>query len=329
MRAKDLSGMAPGGTRTELSKALPLSTPFVVQIFPIYACNFKCNYCIFQYPKSKRGFISDKVAMDLDLFKKCIDDMSDFNEDVKVLRFVGIGEPLLHPDIVEMVRYASSKYVSRKIEIITNGSLLDREMSNGLIESGLDRLVVSVQGTSKYKYKKTSGVDINFNRMVDNIRYFFKNCKRTQIYIKIIDSALKGDTDKQRFYDIFGDICDSIAIEHKVPIHSCIETDNKGLTQFGMEATKVKVCPQPFFHMQINPDGKVVPCYAFEYPGIMGDCNDESVVDIWNGKKFNAFRRKMLNRKNTKCLKCELIKYRLFPEDILDNDIDRLKKVYK
>ncbi len=325
MKAKNLSGKAPGGKRTKLAKVLPLDTPYVVQIFPIYACNFRCNYCIFQYPEEKRGFISDKTKMDYDLFKKCIDDMAKFPKKIKVLRFVGIGEPLLHWRIISMVEYAKEKRIADKIEIITNGYLLEPIMGAWLINAGLDRLVISVQGTSAKKYKEISGVDIAFEIVVDNVRGFYKNKRNTEVYIKVIDSALDGEKDKKKFYEIFGDICDSIAIEHKVPIHSCIDCSGDK-TQFGMPAKRVKVCPQPFFHMQINPDGKVVPCYSFEYPTILGDANKESVVDIWNKNKF---RQDLLNGKIEQCKKCDLIKYRLFPEDILDNDIERLKGEYR
>jgi len=93
MKAKDISSQAPGGKRTKLADVIPLDTPFVVQIFPVYACNFKCCYCIFSIDKSKRGFISDKIVMDFDLYKKCIDEIALFPNKVKVLRFVGIGEP--------------------------------------------------------------------------------------------------------------------------------------------------------------------------------------------------------------------------------------------
>lgn len=44
MKAKDISGQAPGGKRTLLAEVLPLDTPFVVQVFPVFACNFKCNF---------------------------------------------------------------------------------------------------------------------------------------------------------------------------------------------------------------------------------------------------------------------------------------------
>lgn len=338
MKAKDISGQAPGGKRTKLAEVLPLDTPFVVQIFPVYACNFKCSYCIFSIDKAKRGFISDKIIMDFDLYKKCIDDIAMFPNKVKVLRFVGIGEPLLHKNLVDMVEYATSRDVANTVEILTNALLLTPKMSDALISAGLSRLVVSLQGVSKEKYKKICGMNIDFDNFIDNLRYFFVHKGNTHVYCKIVDCALGGKEEKQKFYDIFGDICDTIAIEHAVPIHPGVDFEkilrekDTSVTQFGLPVTEVQVCPQPFFTMQINSDGKVVPCYSFEYPGIMGDCHKNSVREIWNGKEFQHFRRKMLDGiKNVSkvCANCNMIKYRLFPEDVLNNDAERLKKFYE
>ena len=337
MKAKIISGQAPGGKRTRLAEKLPLDTPFVVQIFPTYACNFKCKYCIFSIPTSKRGFISEKAMMDLDLYKKCVDDMARFPGKIKVLRFVGIGEPLLHRKIVDMVKYTSASNIADTIEILTNASLLKPELSDLLIDAGLTRMVVSLQGTSENKYLEVCGTNIDFDEFIANLRYFYEHKGKVQIYFKIVDTALEGKDDEKKFYDIFGDLCDTIAIEHTVPIHAGIDYKNIlkdkefHLTQFGLPVDNVRICPQPFFTMQINPDGKVVPCYSFEYPGIMGDCNTMSVSDIWNGTVFKHFRRKMLDgAKNLcdACKNCTIIKYRLFPEDALNNDAERLKKLY-
>lgn len=337
MKAKDISGQAPGGKRTKLAEVLPLDTPFVVQIFPIYACNFTCAYCLFSVKNDKRGFISDEVIMDLELYRKCVDDMGRFPKKIKVLRFVGIGEPLLHKNIVDMVGYTRLKGIAHKIEILTNGALLSPVMSDNLIKSGLSRLVVSVQGTTKGKYQEISGVDIDFEEFIDNLKYFYEHKGDVEMYIKIVDTALDGKDDEKRFYDVYGDICDTMAIEHTVPIHDGIDFDKvlKGkdfsTTQFGLPVGDVAVCPQPFYTLQINPDGKVVPCYSWEYPGIMGDCRLESVVDIWNGNKFQQFRRRMLDGlkcASEACAHCNIIKYRLFPEDDLKNDAERLKQFY-
>lgn len=338
MKAKNISGQAPGGKRTRLAEVLPLDTPFVVQIFPIYACVFKCCYCIFSIDRANRGFISDQVAMDLNLYKKCVDEMVKFSNKIKVLRFVGIGEPLLHKNIIEMIAYASAKQVAKTIEILTNAALLTPKMSDALILSGLNRLVVSLQGTSGEKYKKVCGVDINFAEFINNLKYFFDHKGKVNVYFKIVDSALDDKDDEKKFYKIFGDLCDTIAIEHTVPIHAGIDyskvlKDKKNpVTQFGLPVKELKVCPQPFFTMQINPDGKVVPCFSFEYPGIMGDCNNQSVNEIWQGGEFQTFRRQMLEGiKNTceTCVNCQIMKYRLFPEDDLSKDAGRLKKFYE
>lgn len=337
-KTKNISGQAPGGHRTKLAGILPLYTPMLVQIFPIYACNFKCDYCVFHLDKKERGFISDKIVMDLSLYRKAVEELTLFPGRIKVLRLVGVGEPLLHPDIVEMVRYAASRNVADKVEILTNAFLLKPELSNALIAAGLSRLVVSLQGTSKEKYWETSRIKLDFDVFVKDLKYFNDHKGGTQMYVKIVDSALDGVDDEKRFFEIFSGVCDNLAVEHIVPIHDGIDYEkvmkgkNISQTQFGLPVSELKICPQPFFHMQLNPDGKVVPCYSWDYPAIVGDCNKQSMFEIWNSKKFRNFRRQMLEgRKNVcrVCAECRISQYRMFPEDMIsDDDAERLKKLF-
>ncbi len=335
MKAKDLSGQAPGGKRTVLAKVLPLDTPIILQIFPIYACNFTCKYCTFSIPRINRGFISDKIVMDFELLKKCVDEMASFPHKIKTLRFVGMGEPLLHPRIADMVRYAVAKNVAEKVEILSNGSRLTPKLADALIAAGLSRLVLSIQGTTAKKYLEISRINIDFKKFVSNIKYFYDHKGKIQMHIKIVDIALDNEDDKKRFYKIFGDICDTIGIEHASPIFPGVRYNSvlkdSLFTQFGLKVSEVRVCPQPFFTLQINPDGKVVPCYSVTYPAILGDCNNQSLSEIWNGSKYQQFRRKMLDGpKNVceLCANCGIIKHRFFPEDNLNNDVGRLKKIY-
>ena len=227
--------------------------------------------------------------------------------------------------------------MAHTIEILTNASLLTPDMTDALVLAGLTRLVVSLQGTSAQRYREVCGVDINFDHFVDNLKYFYTHKKNVRMYLKVVDCALRNEDEKRAFYEIFGDMCDTIAIEHAVPIHSGVDFDhllnptNCDTTQFGLPVKEVKICPQPFFTMQFNPDGKVVPCYSFEYPSIVGNVETQSMVDIWHGEIFQDFRRKMLNgiqSVSDVCSRCRMIKYRLFPEDDLADDAERLKKYY-
>ncbi|OGI00318.1 MAG: radical SAM protein [Candidatus Melainabacteria bacterium GWF2_37_15] len=333
MKAKIIKGQTTSATRSILADNIPLDTPYVIQIFPVYGCNFRCNYCIHSLNPSERGYIADKKFMDFDLYKKCIDDILEFPQKIKMLRFAATGEPLLHPQIAEMIEYAAQKKAANSIEIVTNGSLLTPELSNKLINSGLNWLRISIQGVSAKKYKEISDVSIDFEEFVKNIRYFYDNKKDTQIYIKIIDCAL-SEGEEEKFYQIFGDICDKISVEYLLPAVSQInyaEISNHEFefTQNGVKANKdIEVCPQVFYMMQVNPEGNIVPCCSMETAYIEGNNLQNSLVDIWNGKKRKNFLLMQLNKvkhKNKICKECQIYKYGAFREDILDDRAEQLK----
>jgi len=336
MKAKNITGQPPGGKRTPISELLPLDTPLLMQIFPIYRCNFRCKYCTFSIDKDKRGFISDKEIFPLDLFKRIINDSVYFPSKIRVLRFVGMGEPLLHPDILEMIAHAKDSNKFERIELLTNGSLLTQKISDSLISAGLTKLLISIQGTSKEKYKEISGVNLNFNDFINNIRYIYDNRKQCQIHIKIIDCALDGIDDEMWFFELFGDICDTIGIEKAGPIYPDVaynkEIPTGDINQYNCEAGNSNICTQPFFSIQINPDGNVVPCYSIDYPKIMGNINTEYIVNIWNGKIYNQFRHDMLSgiSCNNICENCLIFRHRSYQEDTLnDKKIQELKECYK
>ena len=336
MKAKLLENQTPGGARTVLEDRLPLSTPYVLQFFPIYACNFTCKYCHFSIEKERRCFVTDHIAMDIELYRKCIDEIATFPEKVKTLRFVGMGEPLMHRHIDTMVSMAKERALAEKVEILTNGSLLTHDLSARLIAAGLDRLVISLQGVSAEKYREISKIDLDFEKFVEQIAWFYKNKTNTHVHCKIVDIALDGENDRERYFSVFGDICDSIGIEKAVPIFPDVSYNETlkqtaSTTQFGTKVIDTEICPQPFYTLQINPDGKVVGCYSVTYPEILGDCNTETVTQIWNGKKYNDFRRRMLNGMASVCdvcRDCTIKTYRMQPEDCIKNLDGRLDSVY-
>ncbi len=323
MNAERINGQSVGGKRTKLAEVIPLDTPFLVQIFPAYACNFRCSYCIHSLPKKDRGFITDKTIMDFDLYKKCIDDLAQFPQKIKMLRYAATGEPLIHPQIAEMIKYAKDKEAGDSLEIVTNASLLTEELSGSLIDAGLDWLRISIQGLSPQKYTDICGADIDFDRFIENIRFFYKNRKQCKVYIKIIDCALE-ENEEEKFYNLFGSICDKIAIEHLNPAvpeidYTKLSETPLTITQNGNAVQNAEICPQPFYMMQINPDGNVVPCCGMQTAFVCGNAEEESLYNIWNGERLKKFQLAMLkNKKNNICKKCEVFRFGMFEEDVLD-----------
>lgn len=338
MNAKLLTNGTPSGSRSIIGEILPLDSPLLVQIFPVYACNFKCSYCFHALPKKQRGYDCNKTTMDFELYKKCIDDLMKFPHKIKMLRIAGLGEPLLHPQIADMVRYAKQSESFGNVNIVTNASLLTKELSLNLINAGLDMLRISIQGMSAQRYSETSAVDINFDKFLDNIRFFYEHRGNTKVYIKIIDCALKNDKDKQKFFDCFGNICDLISVECMTPTVGGIDYEkisggnDLNRTQNGNVVASSNICSMPFYMMQINPDGMIVPCCGWQIPTKVGNVKEQSLAGIWDGGVYNAFRAKMLSGASNCgriCSECTLYRYGLFTEDMLDDYAEKLLPIYK
>jgi sulfatase maturation enzyme AslB (radical SAM superfamily) len=110
---------------------------------PTSACNLQCRTCVRNSWDEPIGF------MELSVFRNLLDDIARIPS-VREMAFWGIGEPLYHGDIVEMVALAHARGL--RTEIVTNGLLVDKTMARGLIKAGLDALVVSVDGVTAESY---------------------------------------------------------------------------------------------------------------------------------------------------------------------------------
>lgn len=320
--------------RVSLHNQLPLETPFSVHVFPIFVCNFKCNYCLHSLSDEqlqKKKF--KKQRMDFNLYQKGIDDLAGFPQKLKALIFAGHGEPLLHPHIAEMVAYAKQKNIAERIEIVTNGSLLTKELSDKLIEAGLDRLRISLQGITEEKYKEVADVKLDFVSFVENIKYFYENKTSTEVYIKIIDLALNGAQDEIAFKRIFSPIADEVAIEYAIPFVNEIDMSQLGeLSDNCKQGNKCKsnICSMPFYMLVLYPNGDVVPCCSVDIPKIYGNIKEKSLVEIWNGQELKNFLCGQLEGYSEIdiCKDCAVPSYGLQDGDYLDGYEEQLKKLY-
>ncbi|GAU75653.1 radical SAM [Fusibacter sp. 3D3] len=289
-------------------------------------------------PLSEHGFISNSGYMRFDTYKKIIDNLKYFNKKIKMLRFAGIGEPLLHKDIDKMISYAKKKKIADNIELVTNGLLLDYNLSKKLISSGLDKLRISIQGVTAKKYLELCKTKIDYDNFLSELEWLYNSKGNMQIYIKIIDCALENETDESSFYKMFGDKSDFIAIEHMTPTVQGIDyvgLSKENVTELGQNGSELldsNICPQPFYLIQVNPDGNVVPCCSTQYPIILGNVNNTDLKAIWDSARANQFRTDMLEGvkfASKVCSKCNLYQYGLFKEDRLDEYSNILKEKYK
>lgn len=324
--------------RLKLSQVIPLDTPFTLNIYPSNACNFKCIYCVQSLDKkilaSKYNFKRD--TMSLDIFKKIVIQAKMFPKKIKLVSFMGQGEPLLNLNLTEMVRITKDSNIADRVDIVTNASLLAHQKSDELMEAGLDVLRISIQGINSEKYKSVSQVDINFEEFISNIEYFYKKSRnKCKLYVKIMDVSLdKGQNDL--FYKIFDKITDRMFIEQIKPVYDGVDYDRFEISLItdrrGFKHEKRYVCPQPFYVLSIWPNGDVIPCSAIHRVNCLGNVNTENLLNMWNSKNLRTFQimqLKKLRNKHKQCGVCCAPDDCAHPEDVLDEDAESLLDIYQ
>lgn len=284
--------------RESLADNIPLNTPWVIFVDPCDWCNFRCRFC----PSGDKSLLNDvgrpQTFMKFDLFKKIVDDICEFEKPIKVLRLYLHGEPLANPRFADMVKYAKLSGCCNTVDTTTNGSLLNPKTSLDIVEAGLDRINISIEGVNGDQYLEFANKRINFDRLVNNIKYLYENRKQLEIFIKINGDFLYEE-EKDKFFEIFGDICDGIAIEHTMNCWYNFDgpPQNEEVGIYGQPIHEVEVCPYVFYQMSINSDGIVSACFidwARELQ--IGDVNKQSVKEIWNGDEMRFYQEFHINK---------------------------------
>lgn len=279
--------------RQPLGLLAPLSTPIVVIIDPSSACNFRCAFCPTGDLELIRNTKRYQGLLDINIYKKCIDDLGGFSQGIHMLKLYKDGEPMLHPKFVEMVEYARSKPWIGRIFVTTNGSRLSQELSRKLVGSGLNIIHISLEGMSAEKYKDFAKVSFNFDALVEQIAYLYSIRGECEISVKIpYENLAKGE--EKRFHEVFKDICSSYFIESISPVWPTFDVSSLGPLMEGVYRTGTKsleVCPYIFYQMAVNSDGTVSACCVdWNRELIIGDARVSSLVDIWNGELYNSLR---------------------------------------
>ena len=298
--------------RTPLQEVIPLETPIILFVDPTSKCNFQCTFC----PTGDRALIDSteryQGLLDYSVYTKLIDDLAEFDKPTKVLRLYKDGEPFLNKRFADMVAYAKQSGRVQYIDTTTNGSLLDRKRMQAVVDAGLDRINISVDGMNRAQYLKFTKFDFDFEKFVENVAWLYENRKQMEMFIKI-PGDLITEEQKGQFYETFGDICDSIFIENFAPCWPEFDVEErtgikitKGIYEQAISMTKT--CPYVFYSMAVNADGLVSSCFLdWGRKLLIGDAKKQSLKSIWNSEAMNQLRLQHLEGRrmeNPVCSKC-------------------------
>lgn len=274
--------------RLSLAEAIPLDAPLTIYVEPTNRCNLSCDFC----PQSLEDYedrTGKRQDMPIDLWRKIMDEIRIM--EIKSLKLYFFGEPLLHPDIVEMVSIA--KTVCERVELTTNGMALSVKTATGLL-GVLDYLRVSIYPDVKHP----EHVVRNVARLWD----LREGLHHSNPYIcaKVFSQA---EADSIRpFYE---NIVDEIAVEG-------LHTIGSEFVQISQQAKDDrKACPYPFYNLVVKSNGDVVPCcVAWEDSLVVGNVREETLLEIWRGDKLARIHRLHLEGRRGElaaCAKCDTL----------------------
>jgi radical SAM protein with 4Fe4S-binding SPASM domain len=221
--------------------------------------------------------------MSFDTFKKIIDEGAEYGLRAIKLNSGGRGEPILNKSLPEMVAYAKSKGIM-DVYFNTNATLLTHDIGTKLIEAGLDRISISLEGTDANMYEKYR-VGASFEKVLKNIKEFIKlrdemNSGTPLVRIQAVDlPELRPGL--QRYKEFWEKIVDEVAT-----------IDFKDYSHLQRDLVYDWACPYLWQRTMVGWDGMISLC-QFDYSNSckLGNINDgDTIRSAWRGKTMEKVR---------------------------------------
>jgi radical SAM protein with 4Fe4S-binding SPASM domain len=287
-------------------KATIAGMPISISIEPTTSCNLRCPEC----PSGLRSFTRPTGMLDKELYKNIIDQLS---PTLSYLTFYFQGEPFLHPDFLKMVKYANEKRIYTATS--TNAHFLKDDIARQTVESGLNRLIISIDGTTQESYQsyRVGGSLEKVMEGTENILKWRKllNVKNLHVAfqflvvkpnehqipeVKKIAKELGVDQvvlKTAQIYD-YENGSDLIPVTEK---YSRYKSDSNG--KYSIKNKLRDHCWKMWHSCVITWDGKVVPCcFDKDAHFVLGDLSKNSFHEIWFGEKYASFRQTLLGSRS-------------------------------
>lgn len=309
---KVLSGYYAGRI---LNKPIQWGYPVSISFEPTTSCNLRCPEC----PSGLRAFTRPTGMLNNDFFRNTIDEI---HKELLYLIFYFQGEPYLNPDFLSMVKYASTKKIYTATS--TNAHYLTDEVARKTVESGLDRLIISIDGTTQEVYAQYR-VGGKLDKVLEGTRNIVKwkkqlKSKTPYIFfqflvvrpnehqvedIRLLAKAVGVDEVRFKTAQVYEYERDPNGLIPTIDKFSRYKKDRNGT--YVAKNKMANHCWKMQHANVITWDGLVVPCcFDKDATHLLGDLKQSSFKEIWRNNNYRQFRSKLKkSRKNIDiCANC-------------------------
>ncbi len=320
----------------KIAENLPLRVPYNIYIDPSNACNFKCTFCPTGNKELLKNVNRPLGIMKMNVFEKTVEDLNEminkYHQKPEFIALFKDGEPLLNKNLIPMISLLDKFRLSSKIHLTTNGSLMNKNLAEELVKSGLKEIRFSIYHVNSMGYFELTRKKIDFTNLVNKLTEFWEVNRYYSFPIHTKINTIDVNytkSEKEEFRRIFEKISHSIKFE---PLHgwSSTETLNQGGTTTPQFLKTKKICAQPFSRMTVLFNGDVTPCCVdWSHKLIQGNVMNESLDKIWN-QNCNKLRLNHINNKvekNSPCYNCEYLE-QMTENDSLEGKEEELLGIY-
>jgi len=280
------------------SRPIQWGVPFNVSIEPTTNCNLGCPEC----PSGLKNFTRPTGSLDYHFYKKTVDEIGD---KLIYLYFYFQGEPYLHPKFLELVKYASEKNIYTVTS--TNAHFLTERKAQETVASGLDRILISIDGTTQETYEQYR-VGGRLERTTNLVRakreiksktpyiiFQFLVVKPNEHQIEEVKKLAKEigvDEVKLKTAQVYDFENGNVLIPTSEEF-SRYKKQHDG--KYKIKNELLNHCWKLWHSCVITWDGKIVPCcFDKDAQHQLGDLNSKKFKEIWKSDLYQSFRSRIL-----------------------------------
>ncbi|MBL0314701.1 MAG: SPASM domain-containing protein [Flavobacteriales bacterium] len=288
-------------TKNTIHPAMPVS----ISIEPTTACNLGCPEC----PSGLKMFSRETGNIKQDDAKKWLHEMAPF---ITYINFYFQGEPFIHPGFLDLVKLASSYNIYTSTS--TNGHFLHDDLARKTVESGLDRLIISIDGTTQevYEQYRIHGTLDKVLAGAKNIIRWKKTLKKNTPHVIFQFLVVKPN---QHQIDDVRVLARELGVDEvrfktaqvydyqngNVLIPTLEKYSRYRKNADGTYSVKNRLdnhCWRMWSGTVVTWDGKVVPCcFDKDASHQLGDLREQTLAEVWNSKKYRHFRESLFKNR--------------------------------
>ncbi len=272
----------------------PKSYPYLFVFEVTNICNLKCPFCL-----TGKGISGDREVrhVTFEEAKKIIDEVGDY---IYLLQLYTWGEPLLNKDIYKIIEYSKTKNIY--VMISTNATVMNEKNNQRLLDSGIDYVMVAIDGLSKETYSQYR-VGGDYDKVFRNVSNLLQLKKQTKSSRPFVEWQFIVFRHNEHEVDAAEKAAYEIGIDKFTPLPAYVEDeawlpegDKYKVETFNPE--RLKNCDRPWTHLNFRADGGIASCcYEFYKKDDFGEGIHTPFAEVWNNKFFRESRKLIVQKR--------------------------------